>query len=1010
MKIHNLKFKNINSLKGEHEIYFNESPLSQAGIFAIVGPTGSGKSSILDVITLALFNRIPRFDNKAITTNSITKEGSVLTHHTAEAYAEIEYEIKNKIYKSTWSISTNRNGKLRDYEMTLYKPDGSVADLKKSEVPGANEKIIGLNYDQFIKAILLSQGEFAKFLKAHKNDRGKLLEKITGTSIYRKIGQGVHLKHKEVKERLEREKERIGDITTLDDEERSELTNQLNFSKKEKENLEIVTKELNQVKQIKSEINDISNSLEKKQAEFNDIINEISKFQTNSSKLKLHQKLSHLQGELTSYKIAVNNAQDNKRHLIEYKDNLEAAENKFQKTISDLRTLTQSDVNAENFKKVMNAFETEINNADRDLQNLKIKGSETRARINNQLVNYPTQIDKNINPKDAIIHLNSRAENASTIIHQAKLDPSTSIQDIRSHLKKEQDKFNNLNTVKDKYSQIKELQSKVNELKTNLEKLKLLEKSNLPLIDKTKKLIETETEKIGFLTKQKEDAIRIANLEDLRDKLISGEACPLCGSTEHPYTEHLPKQQESEIEAKIGQSQKDKQQYQEELTTLNTALTKCLTSIKLTNSQIEESSSKMRALQSEVKTMVQSLESITAYEPNQIDEAIKILSARNIKTEKAIEALEELKLNKTFIAEYHELQNILQEFKILKNARLEKYKGANVNEETNKLQDDFEKSHSKITELKTVIKKENESLEGESKLIKSLEDNLHPKVKEMGFSNIKELSSHLLDENTVNILIQKRDTLNNQKVKLETEVKTLQLSLGKKIESDSKPDLELTVLIDLINQEIKKTEDHQKIFITNQERLKRDDEDRKKLKSKERTITKLNQELEKWALLNKMIGDANGNKFANFAQGLTLQNLLVYANRRLTNLSDRYLLDKPENDGPLIVIDKYQGNTSRSVTTLSGGESFLISLALALSLSDMASKNVALECLFIDEGFGTLDPDSLESALNTLEKLQSESQKTVGVISHVEALKERIDVQIKLNKNAQGYSTVEVVG
>jgi len=181
------------------------------------------------------------------------------------------------------------------------------------------------------------------------------------------------------------------------------------------------------------------------------------------------------------------------------------------------------------------------------------------------------------------------------------------------------------------------------------------------------------------------------------------------------------------------------------------------------------------------------------------------------------------------------------------------------------------------------------------------------------------------------------------------------------------------------------------------------------LKSKAGDIAKLKEKQEKWELLSKMIGDAKGNTFANFAQGLTLQNLLGYANRRLANLSDRYLLDRPFKDGELTVVDQYQGNTHRSVATLSGGESFLISLALALSLSDMASRNVRLESLFIDEGFGTLDQETLDIAMRTLEKLQSESQKTVGVISHVDTLKERINVQIQLEKNAQGYSSISIV-
>jgi exonuclease SbcC len=293
--------------------------------------------------------------------------------------------------------------------------------------------------------------------------------------------------------------------------------------------------------------------------------------------------------------------------------------------------------------------------------------------------------------------------------------------------------------------------------------------------------------------------------------------------------------------------------------------------------------------------------------------------------------------------------------------------------------------------------------------VKSNAANLKPKLKELGFSSIHELSSHLLDEATVNSLMQKQDQLKNAQVKIETEIKTLKTELEIKSKLDSKPDLSLDSLERIIFEQKTLLENHQETITKNQQLIKRDDEDRNLVKSKEKAISKLNEELEKWALLNKMIGDANGHKFANFAQGLTLQNLLAFANRRLSNLSDRYLLDKPENDGALIVIDKYQGNTSRSVTTLSGGESFLISLALALGLSDMASKNVALDCLFIDEGFGTLDPESLESALNTLEKLQSESQKTVGVISHVEALKERIDVQVKLIKNAQGYSQIEIL-
>ena len=192
--------------------------------------------------------------------------------------------------------------------------------------------------------------------------------------------------------------------------------------------------------------------------------------------------------------------------------------------------------------------------------------------------------------------------------------------------------------------------------------------------------------------------------------------------------------------------------------------------------------------------------------------------------------------------------------------------------------------------------------------------------------------------------------------------------------------------------------------------MKEDEDRRSRRIKKEKAIKKLQEKLAKWSDLNHIIGDATGNKFSNFAQGLTLQNLLVFTNKRLRHLTDRYLLNMPGDNGSFRVIDQYQGNTERSVSTLSGGETFLLSLALALSLSDMASKNVALDSLFIDEGFGTLDQETLDIALNTLEALQTESQKTVGVISHVEALKERITVQIRLKKDAQGGSRLEIVG
>jgi DNA repair protein SbcC/Rad50 len=160
--------------------------------------------------------------------------------------------------------------------------------------------------------------------------------------------------------------------------------------------------------------------------------------------------------------------------------------------------------------------------------------------------------------------------------------------------------------------------------------------------------------------------------------------------------------------------------------------------------------------------------------------------------------------------------------------------------------------------------------------------------------------------------------------------------------------------------------------------------------------------------LNSLIGSKNGDKFRKFAQGLTLENLVYLANKQLQRLHGRYELKRKADDGlELQVLDTWQGDVMRDTKTLSGGESFLVSLALALALSDLVSYKTSIDSLFLDEGFGTLDSDTLDIALNALDNLNA-SGKMIGVISHVEALKERVPVQLKVTKHSGlGVSEME---
>jgi exonuclease SbcC len=158
-----------------------------------------------------------------------------------------------------------------------------------------------------------------------------------------------------------------------------------------------------------------------------------------------------------------------------------------------------------------------------------------------------------------------------------------------------------------------------------------------------------------------------------------------------------------------------------------------------------------------------------------------------------------------------------------------------------------------------------------------------------------------------------------------------------------------------------------------------------------------------------LVGSAKGNKFRKFAQGLSLDHLLHLANRHLARLHGRYLLRrKLSGELELDIVDGWQGDVARDTRTLSGGESFLVSLALALSLSDLVSNKTSIDSLFLDEGFGTLDGDTLDIALNALDTLNA-TGKMIGVISHVESLKERIPAQIRVEKGGGvGHSRLVV--
>jgi exonuclease SbcC len=353
----------------------------------------------------------------------------------------------------------------------------------------------------------------------------------------------------------------------------------------------------------------------------------------------------------------------------------------------------------------------------------------------------------------------------------------------------------------------------------------------------------------------------------------------------------------------------------------------------------------------------------------------------------------------------------------LKNATQERLRIAKLITEYEQTKQDI---NALLVEIKTKIKNQEQFIidtkaqrETMFGLAQFEEQNLQKKIPLAGFSTIKELDDAFLDHQIAQKIetevAQKRETLAQTQSLLANSQQNLA-----NLQQQNTTNYSIEGLSQMFAEQKKQLQEHS-------EQIGKLMQQKSNHEAQLEKATALNQKINaqrliyaRWDTIKKVVGAADGKDFRATAQAITLDHLVLLANRHIKQLSDRYIIQK-NNSGlkdkelELEIIDLHQADITRPMKSLSGGESFLISLALALGLSDLASKNRPINTLFIDEGFGSLSPDALEMAINTFENLQ-EQGKIIGIISHVDALKERIPVQIQVSKKGNsGTSEINIV-
>ena len=610
-------------------------------------------------------------------------------------------------------------------------------------------------------------------------------------------------------------------------------------------------------------------------------------------------------------------------------------------------------------------------------------------------------------------------------------------------------------TTKEYAAGKKELEEAANRLQQGKDALKKLLGGKL--------LREYRAEKES-LQKEKEYLARIAALEDHRNRLEDGKPCPLCGSTEHPFAAGnvpVPDEIEQKIESltKMISNAEDQETAIKKLEDAQAAALKNLNDIgkleanavndkkvaEKTLTELKDGLEKFRTGFGELKLAVfQKLQplGITEMPEGQVSALLKSLKFRlkawqerirkKSEIEKQIAAIDSemnrlnavIETQITALTEKQEnLERLKKEHAATMYERKKLYEDKNPDDEESRLNKavaDAEGNEKKARSLNTELQQKLNTAKIHVKYLKKRIEQRLPELKKAGsdfssalepagFSDKKQFLDARLPNEEQEALTSRAKELDNAQMELAVRQKDRETRLA--AETARKiTDKTLEELEPQFKEYEKSLKELRDAIAGLKHKLSENRAARERIKEKQSAIEAQKKECHRWEKLHGLIGSADGKKYRNFAQGLTFELMVSHANRQLQKMTDRYLLIRDDKQPlELNVVDNYQAGEIRSTRNLSGGESFIVSLTLALGLSKMASRKVRVDSLFLDEGFGTLDEESLETALETLSGLQQDG-KLIGIISHVSALKERISTQINITPVSGGRSSLSGPG